>query len=448
MLFDEFKSKYPYSADGSLPMPSGYGMLEPFTAIAFAAAVTTKIRLGTGICIVPQRSAIYTAKQVADCDVLSGGRVDFGVGIGWLREEFQALGVEFEGRATRTREYLAAMKSLWGDDVSEHQGHFLHIPPLRMFPKPLQQPHPPIVFGGHSDRALRRVADLGDGWFAFDVLPDEVVPRIEELNAVLSRRGRRPDSIEISASPYMKPGRDAATLRAYADAGVDQVIQVVFAASRRRRQARDRGAGGGADAGRAVARAAAPPAPLSRARPAARTPRCRACYESGVTTPAPPCSIPRSPTTRTPSTPTCAARRRSRRSARWGSGASRATRTCSACCATPRPFSSVVWPSAGRRRGHPPSMIFNDPPIHTRLRGLIAKAFTPRVVELQRASIAARSRELVDAMLEPEAATVVRPRLPAAGDGDRAHARRRRRRPRDVQALVRRDHRERRRRSC
>jgi len=231
VLFDEFKSKYPYSADGSLPMPSGYGMLEPFTAIAFAAAVTSKIRLGSGICILPQRSAIYTAKQVADCDVLSGGRVDFGVGIGWLREEFQALGVEFEGRATRTREYLAAMKSLWSDDLSEHQGHLLHIPPLRMFPKPLQQPHPPIIFGGHSDRALRRVADLGDGWFAFDVLPAEIGPRIEVLNAVLSRRGRRPDSIEISVSPYMKPGRDAASLRGYAEAGADQVIQVVFAAS-------------------------------------------------------------------------------------------------------------------------------------------------------------------------------------------------------------------------
>ena len=100
-----------------------------------------------------------------------------------------------------------------------------------MFPKPLQQPHPPIIFGGHSDRALRRVADLGDGWFAFDVLPDEVVPRIEVLNAVLSRRGRRPDSIEISVSPYMKPGRDAASLRGYAEAGADQVIQVVFAPS-------------------------------------------------------------------------------------------------------------------------------------------------------------------------------------------------------------------------
>lgn len=229
VLFDEIRSRYPYAPDGAFPVPAGMGMLEPFTAIAFAAAVTTRIRLGTGVCLVPQRPAIYTAKQVADCDVLSGGRLDFGVGIGWMREEFEALGAPFEERATRCREYLAAMKSLWVDDVSEHQGRLLHVPPLRMFPKPVQKPHPPIVFGGHSDRALRRVADLGNGWFAFDLLPDEAAPRIEELNAILSRRGRRPDSIEVSVSPYMKPARDAASLRAYAEAGVDQVIHVVFA---------------------------------------------------------------------------------------------------------------------------------------------------------------------------------------------------------------------------
>lgn len=228
VLFDDFESKYPYSPDGKLPIPGGIGMLEPFTAISFAAAVTSRIRLGTGVCLVPQRSPIYTAKQVADCDVLSGGRIDFGVGIGWLREEFQALGADFEDRATRCREYLAAMKSLWMDDVSEHQGHLLRIPPVRMFPKPLQTPHPPIVFGGHSDRALRRVADLGDGWFAFDLLPEEAKPRIEELSAILTRRGRRPDSVEISVSPYMKGARDVESLRAYAEVGVDQVIHMVF----------------------------------------------------------------------------------------------------------------------------------------------------------------------------------------------------------------------------
>lgn len=229
VLVDDPRSKYPYSDDGSLGLGPEAGMLEPFVAIAMAAAVTERIRLGTGICLVPQRAPIYTAKQVADCDVLSGGRIDFGVGIGWLREEFEALGADFDERAHLCREYLAAMTSLWTDEVSEHQGNLLEIPPVRMYPKPVQKPHPPILFGGESMNALRRVADLGQGWFGFHLSPDEAAERVRTLNGVLSKRGRRPDSIEVSVSPYLKPYRDAAALEAYADAGVDQVIIMAFA---------------------------------------------------------------------------------------------------------------------------------------------------------------------------------------------------------------------------
>src|SRR5207237_6332278 len=156
-------SPYPYAAAGSFPRTGEVGIVEPFVAIAFAAALTTRIRLGTGICLVPQRPPLYTAKQVADADVLSGGRLDFGVGIGWLREEFEALGVPFAGRAARCREYLAAMRSLWTDPVSRYEGRLLRIPPLRMFPKPIQKPHPPIVFVGASDAAISRLADRGPG---------------------------------------------------------------------------------------------------------------------------------------------------------------------------------------------------------------------------------------------------------------------------------------------
>lgn len=229
VLVDNPRSKYPYSDDGSMGVGPDAGMLEPFVAIATAAAVTERIRLGTGICLVPQRAPIYTAKQVADCDVLSKGRIDFGVGIGWLREEFDALGADFDERAHLTREYLAAMTSLWTDPVSEHQGNLLVVPPVRMFPKPIQKPHPPIIFGGESMNALRRVADLGQGWFGFHLSPDEAAERVRTLNGVLSKRGRRPDSIEVSVSPYLKPHRDAAALEAYADAGVDQVIVMAFA---------------------------------------------------------------------------------------------------------------------------------------------------------------------------------------------------------------------------
>jgi probable F420-dependent oxidoreductase len=229
VLFDEHASRYPYSPEGRFPMSGESGILEPFAAIAFAAALTTRIRLGTGVCLVPQRPPIYTAKQVADCDVLSGGRVDFGVGIGWLREEFEALGVPFEDRAQRCREYLAAMRSLWCDPVSNHHGRLLDIPQLRMFPKPIQKPHPPIIFGGETDAALRRVGDLGVGWFGFNLLPDEAAERIAALDAILARRERVPATVEVSVSPYVKPARDAQALRAYAEAGVDQVIYPVLA---------------------------------------------------------------------------------------------------------------------------------------------------------------------------------------------------------------------------
>jgi probable F420-dependent oxidoreductase len=229
VLFDEHQSRYPYG--DKFPIRGDSGLLEPFVAISFAAAVTQRIRLGTGICLLPQRSLLYTAKQVADCDVLSGGRFDFGVGIGWLREEFEALGASFEDRAVICRESIGAMLSLWTDPVSSHEGRLLHVPPVRMFPKPLQKPHPPIIFGGESDAALRRVGDLGQGWFGFNLMPHEVEGRIERLSGILSRRGRRAADVEVTISPYTKPGRNAEALRAYAEVGVDQVVYLVDGSS-------------------------------------------------------------------------------------------------------------------------------------------------------------------------------------------------------------------------
>src|SRR5438876_897027 len=215
-LFDTHASRYPYSPDGSFPLTGEVGFVEPFVAIAFAAALTTRIRLGTGICLVPQRPPLYTAKQVADCDVLSGGRLDFGVGIGWLREEFEALGVPFDGRAARCREYLAAMRALWTEPVSRYEGKLLRVPPLRMFPKPIQKPHPPIVFGGESDAALRRVADLGQGWYGFNLLPDEAAARIAAMD--LERAEDRVDDPEVAdplagVDPHLAPTVDLARRR-------------------------------------------------------------------------------------------------------------------------------------------------------------------------------------------------------------------------------------------
>src|SRR5215472_7045238 len=160
VLFDDYASRYPYAADGRIPATGEAGFLDPFEALAFLAAVTARIRLGTGICLVPQRNPVYTAKQVASVDWLSSGRLDFGVGIGWLAEEFHALGVPFAHRAARCRAYIEVMRRCWCDAVSQYDGDFYTLPPCRVFPKPVQQPHPPVYFGGESAPALKRVADL------------------------------------------------------------------------------------------------------------------------------------------------------------------------------------------------------------------------------------------------------------------------------------------------
>ena len=153
VLFDEYESQYPYSPDGKFPGGADTGLLEPLTALTYLAAVTDRIRLGTGICLVPQRNPVYTAKQVVDLDALSGGRVDFGVGVGWLAEEFEAVAAPFERRGARCDEYLQVMKTLWTDELSEHHGELYDLPACKMYPKPVQQPHPPIHVGGESAAA-------------------------------------------------------------------------------------------------------------------------------------------------------------------------------------------------------------------------------------------------------------------------------------------------------
>jgi probable F420-dependent oxidoreductase len=227
VLFDDYASRYPYAEDGRIPVRKDAGLLAPFTSLAFLAAVTERIRLGTGICLVPQRNPLYTAREAADVDVLSDGRLDLGVGVGWLAEEFQALGVPFERRGDRCRSYLQVMKSLWCDELSEYSDEFYTLPACRQFPKPIQQPHPPIHFGGESDAALRRVADVGDGWYGFSLDPAGLEERMTHLRRLCVARGRSTSDIEISVSPYLR-SFDPATLEAYQAAGAHQVILPVF----------------------------------------------------------------------------------------------------------------------------------------------------------------------------------------------------------------------------
>ena len=223
VLFDRYAKEYPYADSGEFPLSGEGGMAEPFTTLAWLAGQTTTIRLGTGVILVPQRNPLYTAKEVANVDWLSGGRFDFGIGVGWQREEFEALQVPWERRGARNDEYIELMRRLWMDAESAHQGEFWQLEPSRAFPKPVQQPHPPIHIGGESDVALRRVARLGAHWLPFNVTPTALVERRAALAQLLQEKGRPIEDVHITVSP----NRDAARpeeAAAFAEAGADQLL--------------------------------------------------------------------------------------------------------------------------------------------------------------------------------------------------------------------------------
>lgn len=226
VLFDDYDAEYPYEDDGKIPVGGDKGLLEPITALSFMAAQTTRIRLGTGICLVPQRNPVYTAKEIAAVDYLSGGRVDFGVGVGWLEEEFAALDVPFARRGARCQEYLEVIKSLWQDEVSSYSGDFYTLAPCRQYPKPIQQPGPPIYFGGESDAALRRVAAMGDGWYGFNATADETRNHLSRLEGFLENKGRSRADVEVVICPYgHRLNKDRAA--EYEDAGIDELVTMI-----------------------------------------------------------------------------------------------------------------------------------------------------------------------------------------------------------------------------
>jgi probable F420-dependent oxidoreductase len=224
VLIDRYASQYPYSKDGKLPMPTTVDILDPFAALTFAAALTKTIRLGTGICLIPERNPVVTAKEVASLDKLSGGRFDLGVGVGWLAEEFTAVGVPWERRAERTREYLKAMKLLWTEDEPEFKGEFCSFPKVRMYPKPVQKPYPPIIFGGESTPALKRIAEVGDGWFGVNVSVEDAQTKIGRIYQYAQAAGRDPGKLHFAVSPGLGLPVEMDMIQRYRDAGVHQVI--------------------------------------------------------------------------------------------------------------------------------------------------------------------------------------------------------------------------------
>jgi probable F420-dependent oxidoreductase len=227
VLLDQYASKYPYSLDGQLPAATGAPILDPFLALTCMASATSKIRLATGICLVPEHNPLALAKVTATLDFLSGGRFALGVGIGWLEEEFVAMGIPWANRAKRTREYIEAMRKLWGDDPSSYSGEFVSFKNVRSNPKPVQGAKLPVIFGGESAPALRRVAEYGDGWCGFNLTPDEATAKIRKIEELLKANGRKRSDIEIAVSPYAKPiTRD--DLKRYRDAGVDELVMITL----------------------------------------------------------------------------------------------------------------------------------------------------------------------------------------------------------------------------
>jgi probable F420-dependent oxidoreductase len=228
VLFEEYASSYPYAEDGRIPAPPGSGLLEPLITLTYLAARTSTVRLGTAMLLLPQRNPVYVAKEVSSLDVLSGGRVDLGVGVGWLKEEFDALNVPWAQRGRRTDEYLEVLRTLWVDNRSAFQGETYDLPACEMFPKPVQQPHPPIHVGGETPAALRRAARAGQGWHTFNRSPGELATGLAELAPHLEEAGRPRADLRITVCPYFQPLSPDA-VEQYAEAGADAVAALFFA---------------------------------------------------------------------------------------------------------------------------------------------------------------------------------------------------------------------------
>lgn len=222
VLFDKTESPYPGSATGKLPVPDGGGMLDTVATFGYLAACTKTLRFGTGITLLPQRNPIYTAKEFTTLDWLTQGRIDFGIGVGWCKEEVIACGYNFNDRGKRCDEILQMMKQLWTEPVAEFHGEFYDLAPCRMDPKPVQKPHIPIIVGGHSNAGFRRAAKYGNGWYGFQIDLDATAKVILQLDAALTKEGRNRDDFQLVITPPYQVNADM--VKGYEDLGVDQLI--------------------------------------------------------------------------------------------------------------------------------------------------------------------------------------------------------------------------------
>ena len=215
----DYQSEYPYSPTGRMPGPEESPIPDPLIWLTWVGAATTSLRLATGILILPQRNPVILAKELATLDVLSGGRVELGVGVGWLREEFDALGVPFEDRGPRTDEYIEALRCLWREEEPCFVGRYATFDRAKSYPKPTQGTIP-IHVGGHTMPAARRAGRLGDGFFPGRSTDDDLGPLVDTMRTSAKDAGRDPDAIEVTAGGAM----DLDGVRRFGDLGVDRVV--------------------------------------------------------------------------------------------------------------------------------------------------------------------------------------------------------------------------------
>lgn len=226
----EYESKYPYSKDGKMGGGSDNPFLDPLIALTAVAAHTKKVRLGTGVNILSQANPLLLAKQAASLDVLSGGRFMLGAGIGWLREEFDAMGVPFERRGARYDDYVVAMRKVWSGEVVEHQSDFINWSGFQSYPLPKQEGGVPIIIGGAKGKAFERIAKLGDGWFAPTNSAEQLSPMLDPLKAACDDAGRDYQSVEITSMWDNQGGLEA--VKAFEDIGVSRLIVPLFVLGR------------------------------------------------------------------------------------------------------------------------------------------------------------------------------------------------------------------------
>jgi len=206
------------------PLPPHASLLDPAVALAFVAAHTKKVRLGTGIIILPQRNPLVLAKELASVDVVSGGRLIFGLGIGYLKPEFDALGIPFDHKGSRSMEYLEAMKAVWSQENPAYQGHFVSFKGIQAKPQPVQKPYPPVVIGGHTAEAFRRAVQHANGWYGFALDLDATAKCLAGLKKA-AQEVNRPNNLgelEISVTPGLELDLDIT--KRYAELGVHRLI--------------------------------------------------------------------------------------------------------------------------------------------------------------------------------------------------------------------------------